>query len=364
MDDAKDAPKILILGNPLSIHTIRWVSQLKSASFHVSLFSPVPPDWNNWHSDQYSMALREIEEKLNPISLINLKRNYFLRFIYHCQIQFRYYLSKIKIDAQWIDKILNYYLQRKWQRKLIQLVCFSNFRVIHSLGLNQNWRNLCRPILKIKSAHIFTIPWIYSSWGTDLSFYPMLSPENELDVRSVISEVDGLIVESEYDHQNAIAFGLKGKFLGILPAFGGFDLDRMNTFRSEKCPSERKKIFIKGRGKEDPVGRAMVILDALEQIKSELDGYEIIIGQATQTIRERAVDLARDFGLNFTILPFLEDADEILKYIGQSRIFISITVNDGLPASLIEAMALGTFPIFSDLPSLAEWIDSNKNGVC
>jgi glycosyltransferase involved in cell wall biosynthesis len=52
----------------------------------------------------------------------------------------------------------------------------------------------------------------------------------------------------------------------------------------------------------------------------------------------------------------------LLKYFSLSRIFISFTINDGLPSSLVEAMSLGAFPIHSNLESISEWITDGING--
>jgi len=41
---------------------------------------------------------------------------------------------------------------------------------------------------------------------------------------------------------------------------------------------------------------------------------------------------------------------------------VSVPSSDGTPMSLLEAMACGSVPIFTDLPSLREWIDDGQNG--
>lgn len=45
-----------------------------------------------------------------------------------------------------------------------------------------------------------------------------------------------------------------------------------------------------------------------------------------------------------------------------SRVTISIPTTDATPMSLLEAMACGSVPIFTDLPSLREWIHDGRNG--
>jgi glycosyltransferase involved in cell wall biosynthesis len=40
-----------------------------------------------------------------------------------------------------------------------------------------------------------------------------------------------------------------------------------------------------------------------------------------------------------------------------------MTVNDGLPSILVEAMAFGALPLHSDLEPIREWITDGKNGL-
>ena len=45
-----------------------------------------------------------------------------------------------------------------------------------------------------------------------------------------------------------------------------------------------------------------------------------------------------------------------------SQIYVSPSVHDGTPNSLLEAMAYGCFPVVGDIESMHEWIENRKNG--
>ncbi len=53
---------------------------------------------------------------------------------------------------------------------------------------------------------------------------------------------------------------------------------------------------------------------------------------------------------------------ELPPYYALADVFVSIASSDGTPVSLLEAMACGTAPIVSNLPSLREWIVDGQNG--
>jgi glycosyltransferase involved in cell wall biosynthesis len=354
--------KILILSNPLSIHSIRWVNQLKDTGWEVRLFSPVAPKWSIWANNRNKKILQRFSKDVEPIIILTVKINAIYRLLNIVRLGFRI-ISKITNAKLFnFDTYFDNLIAIIWQKKLIETLDHYQPDIVHSLGLNQNWCNLCQPILEQRKKGLLSSPWIYSSWGTDLSYYPNMSPHNLEEVKAVVSTIDFYIAESRYDYERAIQFGLHGQFLGYFPAFGGIDLEKARRYIEPGFISNRKIIYIKGRGTEDPIGRAMVIMDAIEELASMLQNYQILIGQATSSIRQKAFEIKEKYRMNIKLIPYAENPDDILKYIGSSKVFISITVNDGLPASLVEAMSMGAFPIFSDLPSLSEWIEHGENG--
>ncbi|MCX6056680.1 MAG: glycosyltransferase [Chloroflexi bacterium] len=351
--------KLLILGEPLSIHTIRWVKQLLDTGWDIRLFCPLPPKWSVWADGRWEKVLHKLSREIAPISLLWVESNFFYKLLE----KRRTHLGFLTPFFQWVEPYFDRLLGMLWKKKLMETLQHFQPDVVHSLGINQNWRNLCQPMLEQKRNGNLTAPWVYSSWGTDLTFYHGLSPQNKMEVEAVIRSVDFYISESNHDREMAIQYGMpQDRFLGVLPAFGGVHLEKHDQFRTPGPVSERTGLYIKGRGTEDPVGRAMVIMDAIEKLHDILSGYTIYIGAASLSIAQKALEVREKYGLNIIVLPYIEEPEDVLRYVGMSRLFISITINDGLPASLVEAMALGAFPIFSNLPSIGEWITHGENG--
>ncbi len=54
--------------------------------------------------------------------------------------------------------------------------------------------------------------------------------------------------------------------------------------------------------------------------------------------------------------------EEMPKLLLEADIYVSTSLNDGTSISLLEAMASGTFPIVTDIPSNREWISDGENG--
>lgn len=240
-------------------------------------------------------------------------------------------------------------------------------QVVHSHGLNVNWRNQMVEIHMVRrsSRWAHTTPWLYTSWGTDLDFFPKVDAAQDKIIRQIMPDVDILVTECERDRRLACEYGFSGFFWGKLPMFGGVD----ERLLAELCTktSARRLILVKGRDNnaesgQDPVGRAWFILDAVERERDILEGYDIVVLQASPHIAERVDAIAKN-GISISAPQRFASYNDVLSLFWRARAFIAMTVNDGLPSSLCEAMAAGALPVHSDLESVAEWIKDGENGI-
>jgi glycosyltransferase involved in cell wall biosynthesis len=64
---------------------------------------------------------------------------------------------------------------------------------------------------------------------------------------------------------------------------------------------------------------------------------------------------------SFRLLPFMPQED-LWRLFRRASVTVSISQHDGTPNSLLEAMALGCFPVVGDIESTREWITDGENG--
>jgi glycosyltransferase involved in cell wall biosynthesis len=55
--------------------------------------------------------------------------------------------------------------------------------------------------------------------------------------------------------------------------------------------------------------------------------------------------------------------DDLAALLAQHDLYVSLSPTDGVSASLLEAMAVGLFPIVADHPANRMWIDHRRNGL-
>lgn len=213
-------------------------------------------------------------------------------------------------------------------------------------------------------------PWIYSSVGSDLYWYGKF-PEHQHRIREVLRDCRYMISNCERDIRIARSFGFEGKVLGIFPGAGGYPIEHMQTLRQPGPVSQKRVIALKGTGSVSGttggihhiVGRAQVVLEALEKIRHFLSHHniEVAVYQATSSIRQEALRL-KEKGISVTIVP-RSLPEEIYKLFGRARIAIGASLSDGVPNAMLEAMIMGAFPIQTDPGgATSEWIKDGVNG--
>jgi glycosyltransferase involved in cell wall biosynthesis len=128
--------------------------------------------------------------------------------------------------------------------------------------------------------------------------------------------------------------------------------------------SERRTIVLKGY--QHFAGRALVGLRALALCADLLQGYSVSLLGASSDVLMAAELFSQDTKIPVEVISGNQhDAkdDFILESFGRARIAIGLSISDGLPRTLLEAMAMGAYPIQSNTSSADEWIVDGLNGA-
>ena len=104
------------------------------------------------------------------------------------------------------------------------------------------------------------------------------------------------------------------------------------------------------------VGRALLALKACELVAEQLHGYEIIIYSASLKVRIRALKLRHIHKVSVTILKKRIPHHRMIQHFSEARIYVGISLSDGISTSLLEAMATGCYPIQTETSCANEWL--------
>jgi glycosyltransferase involved in cell wall biosynthesis len=213
------------------------------------------------------------------------------------------------------------------------------------------------------------VPLLISVWGNDLTWLAASYPAQGKLTRMALGEASGLLADCERDRKLAQAWGFDGQRpSAVLPGAGGVDM----TLFGPGPPSadfvrEHLPAHVDGPVIFDPRGirgyvRTKEFIEALPLVlASEPRAHVLCAGMQGYPWVET---LVTDNGLqdHVTLLPHLSRA-QMAEAFRSATVSVSLSVHDGTPNSLLEAMASGCFPVAGRLDSVAEWVTDGVNGL-
>lgn len=319
--------KILMV-SIFSPHFINWAEQLKNSGHEV-----------------YWLDIFDSNTKVEKLDFVHQ----IVGWRYKFDFKGRYYL---KDNYPRFNRFLNVFNERNFQSFFKKKIVEIQPDVVHSFVMFQG----AYPIFRIIE-NFPEIKWVYSSWGSDMYF--LLDSRVHLEEgQQVLPHLDYMFSDCERDYRIAINNGFKGEFLGVFPGRGGFDFRFSDPFIKEY--TKRNVILIKGYQGE--LGRCIQVLKSIQKYKLFLD-YEIVVFGASRDVFNYVRNEPINNWKNFTVKPILSHI-EILKLMGQSRMYIGNSISDGMPNTLLEAIIMGVFPIQSNPGGAsAELIKDGYNGL-
>lgn len=331
--------KLLFVAMHISIHTARWLAQLKSTGWDVYLF-PVHFENPNPHPN------------ISDITLFRSKN------FHGIEVDQSISVMEIEDYLPWYNRVMSgigrlrqnhaYWLARVIDRLAPDIV--HSMEMQHAAYLTYDAIKYCKTQFPL---------WIYSCWGSDIYYYQQFD-EHKIRIRNVLERCDYLFTDTKRDVGLAEKYGFTGELLGVFPGVGGFKIDEMRSLAPYVRPSSRKTIVIKGY--TGWVYRPFTIIAALNECLEELQGYTLAIYLPVgDEILSRAQEVCRKIGTELVVLNHGPHED-VVKLFASARVSLASSISDGTPNSMLESMVMGALPIQSDTVSTGEWIEDGVNG--
>jgi len=339
-------PKVLFVAMPNSVHTARWINQLGDAGLDIHLF----PSWvSPLHSSVRNVTVHEMLLAPPDDTTRNIRIGGFVRWPFRRGgWRFRS-LAAARLAHLALD-------QRRWAQRLCRVIQQIEPDIVHTLE-TQAAGYLTLQARKLFGAAPFP-KWMLTPWGSDLNVFGRLQAHRDR-VREVLASIDFYCPKSDRDIRLAQEYGFTGCVLPVIPGNGGVDVEAARRYW-QGPPSGRKLIMLKGY--QNWAGRALFGLRALRLVREQLQGFTIAIHAAKEDVSIAAELFSQDTGIPTTIIPDCSH-DEMLASYGRTRLSMGISITDGVPNSMLEAMICGAFPVESEGSCASEWIEHGKTGM-
>jgi len=311
------------------IHSARWIHQLKDSHHEIYLFdcldSPIHPDlqWTNYTTNWS-------KRKIKP-----LKGETFL-----------------KKQLPSLSEKIQPFLKVTAAEKLQVLIQEIQPDVVHSMELQSE----SYPLIQVRKKIKFN--WICSTWGSDIYYFSKES-FHQKRIQNVLKNVNFLFTDNLRDISLAKKYGFNGKALGSFPGGGGFEV------REDFIQPIKNRNLILVKGYHHWAGRALNALKALETHLELIKNHQIHVYAAHPNVIAEIERLQNehDLEITYTARGIEESHESLLQKFGQARIAIGISITDGIPNTLLEAMIYGAFPIQTNPGKVSEeYVTHKKNG--
>ena len=364
--------KILFVAMQNSPHTVRWINQIAGGPWDIHLFPmndiPVHPGLRNVTVHQPWFVLRRsmlpsllkrpglLFGKLGELVSETVPPGQRIEAIHRLPVMQRFNPfmdatrpvslgeSGMTAPAAYGPKMLS---------KLIKLLKPD---LIHSLEFQHCGYNvLAARALSGKQAFP---AWLATNWGSDIYHFRHLAGHRSTLTR-LLEHADFYSCECHRDIELARELGFAGQVMPVIPNAGGFELQYVATRRQLRRPSQRKLILVKGY--QSFAGRALTALDAVEQCESELQGTMIRVYSASLETKARVSELKASTRLDIDVLEHASH-DAMLRLFGRARVYLGVSISDGISTSMLEAMAMGAFPVQTHTACCSEWFKDGESG--
>lgn len=330
--------KVLIVGLSDSIHLSRWIQQISNEGWEIHLFPSVPS--STLHSE---IPANIHFHPLNPFSKSKSSWLKVAKWIFSALLLYH------------TSRNANYLKQRELSRfkKLLKKI---KPHIVHSLETQSAGYLVLDAISDCNTKTL----WWHTNWGSDFYLFSRF-PQHAVRIRKLLALCDFYSCECERDLILARKLGYKGLAAKPFPNAGGYLLEKIPA--TTLFPKERRAITVKGY--QGWAGRSLYVLTALKRCSTKLEGWELIL---YSVIPNSGVDIAAellcmDLKMNLTIIPLNSPHHEILSAHGRSRISIGNSISDGISTSMLDAMAMGSFPLQSNTAAVEEWIEPGITGL-
>jgi glycosyltransferase involved in cell wall biosynthesis len=212
-------------------------------------------------------------------------------------------------------------------------------------------------------------PLVTSIWGNDLTLHARGSSWMSSLTRQVLERTNGLVADTSRDIRLGRVWGLQDAAPAlVLPGSGGIDLAEIERIRYNRIDPLTDflpagiPLVVNPRGFRPGSVRNDVFFKSIPLVLHHNANVAFVCpAMAGQPEAMQAVQRIQARNRVY-LLPHLPQA-HLWDLFVRATLITSISQHDGMPNSLLEAMACDCFPVAGDIESIREWITPGVNGL-
>ena len=202
-------------------------------------------------------------------------------------------------------------------------------------------------------------PLVVTAWGSDVLVSPRESALARWQVGIALRAADQVTTVAEHMNAAVIALGAEASKVTALP----FGVDTALFKPPATQPAEPPPLKVISTRNFAPVYSVHTTIAAVQRLHEAGLALSLdLVGAGP--LREALQVQVHAAGLQ-SVARFHGHVDHttLVSLLGAAHVFVSAAESDGNNVSLNEAMACGCFPVATDIPANAQWIEHGRNGL-
>lgn len=308
-----------------SIHVARWVEQFPADKFEFILFPSTPT--------------HAAHPRITALQATN------------GNIRIYPFQGRLGLYLWTMDQILSNRVRSWFLQKLIKE---STPDFVHALEF-QHAAYLADLTLR---KYNLNSTFIATCYGSDIYWFQRF-PSHLKKIKSVLERANFYSAECERDVTLAKNYGFVGVTLPTIPNAGG--ISEEYALMPVLPVSQRKLIMIKGY--DSWVGRGSMAIQALSLLGRELDDLDILVYSCERKTIRAIRKLSSSLKSRITMhkkgsLPH----EQMMANFAKALIYVGVSESDGISTSMVEAMAMGCYPVQTSTACSVEWFSGPSEG--
>ncbi len=212
-------------------------------------------------------------------------------------------------------------------------------------------------------------PLLVTAWGSDLMVGARRSLPQRMLARWVLRRAD---------HVTCVSHGLAEAALGLGAGPGRLEVAPWGVETAIYYPAEDRSVVRQRLGlgsgpvvlsvrSVKPVYNPLDVAHAIPKVLGECPQAQFVIRSHNSDTRLlgqfREVVRAGGAEASVRYVGDLPDERDIADLYRAADVAVSVPSSDGTPSSVLEALACGAVPVVSDLPSLHEWVEHEREAL-
>ncbi len=313
-----------------SVHTGRWISQFDGEAINFMLFPSTP------HRRVHLLIKQRLNQEIGT------------------KVRISKWMSWAALPLGIADLVFANFFRAKFLAREI-----NEFQpdVVHIMETQHAGYLTDRALTEVKSKPRV----ILSIWGSDLFWFQRFA-KHRTRIKSVLNKVDLLVMECHRDRELALTLGFEGEFFESMPATGGMDTALLAQKARLIPAKERRWIAVKGYS--GFVGQGKDAIKVISEIESQITDFSVMVYSAGLGTQWFARGLKKKMGTRLIIARKHKlSNNDIQEMFLKSRVALGLSLSDGLPATVKEAMCMGAFPVQTLTSCAGEWFTNGVSGI-